>query len=250
MKHLENWRDVWPAYFDGKPLPPLRLRRRHITLHHTLHDGPVPLVLEIFGDHCYHRFMRAPRKGVIVDIGANIGVFTLYWATRSEDTTFQAYEPNPETSRTLRLNLEANGLSGRVKIYDEAVGRESAEAKIWTNVPSLIASVNVAMPPTPEAVSLSVPMIDLNEVVRRAGDTVELLKIDAEGAEADILEGATADTLLKVKQVVLEYHEHLCQSALARSRQVLERAGFRCRVKPDKSNRTSMGLLYATRDSR
>ena len=245
MMHLKNWREVWPSYFAGHRIPPLELRRG-IILHHTQNDGPVPLVLEIFGEKCYRRHIQEPSKGVIIDIGANIGAFTLEWANSSENLIVHAYEPNPETNRTLRLNVQSNNFTERVTVFDEAVGRSCSTFNLWTNVPSLIASGYDINPPTSEAVSISVQMIDLNEVISRAGATVELLKIDAEGAEADILEGATQSNLKKVKQVILEYHDYLCPFALARCRRVLEAAGFHCVIKPDRRQTKSVGLLYAT----
>lgn len=92
--------------------------------------------------------------------------------------------------------------------------------------------------------AIRVRTIDLNEVVKRADRPVALLKIDTEGAEADILDGATAETLARVRQVVLEYHNQLCPDALDRCRRVLSRAGFSCRVHQANADQ---GLLYARR---
>jgi hypothetical protein len=102
-------------------------------------------------------------------------------------------------------------------------------------------------PPATDAVALRVPLIDLNEVVRRAaGGPVSLLKIDTEGAEADTLEGASQSTLKAIKQVILEYHVGLCPEAPARCRKTLEQAGFYCLVRPTNA---SHGLMYAWRSN-
>ena len=67
-------------------------------------------------------------------------------------------------------------------------------------------------------------------VERRIGDgPVALTKIDAEGAEADILDGrASGKTLQRISQFVIEYHDNLCPDALARCQRVLASAGFGC----------------------
>src|SRR5260370_25386181 len=74
-------------------------------------------------------------------------------------------------------------------------------------------------------------MVPLHTVIRRCiGDgPIALVKIDAEGAEAGILEGADAETLKEIRQFVIEYHNSLCPGALERCERVLADAGFRCR---------------------
>ena len=244
MRWFVNWKEIWRPYFSSDPLPTLHLRCG-LRLHHTIADGPVPTVFEVFADKCYSSYFDIPKEGVILDIGANIGVFTLYCTEISDNVFIYAYEPNPKTNETLRRNIVANNLEDRVKIYDEAVGRARSDFRIWTNVPSLIASGYGATAPSHEEGSITVPMVDLNEVVDRVGQSVELLKIDIEGAEADLLEAASLLTLNKIKRVVLEYHEYLGTDALTRCNSVLEASGFVCQVRPNKRDHGKSGLLYA-----
>jgi FkbM family methyltransferase len=179
----------------------------------------------------------------MIDLGANIGAVTLDWARRVGPLRIHAYEPNPSTNRVLRHNIEANGLAGRVMVYAEAVGRGSGELRLWTNVNSMTTTGYSDAPPTQAAVPLSVPLIDLNEVVRRAGGgPVALLKMDTEGAEADTLEGASPATLRAIRQVILEYHSRLCPDVVIRCQKALEQAGFRCHVR---RIHVYHGLIYA-----
>jgi FkbM family methyltransferase len=246
MRWLSNWREVWSAYRVDLPPPPLRFRDG-FTLHHGRLDSPVSMLHEVFGDRHYSRHVRNPSEGVLIDIGANIGAVTLDWASRSGRLHVHAYEPNPQTNDVLRHNVEANGLNDRVTVHPEAVGREPGRLRLWTNVSSVVSTAYGDGPPAPEAVATDVPLVDLNEVVRRAGGRpIELLKIDTEGGEADALEGATPETLGALRQVVLEYHDTLCPDASGRCRRVLERAGFRCLVRPLNANH---GLIYARRDA-
>lgn len=246
VKWFVNWKEIWRPYFSNAPLPTLQLRCG-LSLHHTVADGPVALVLEIFGDECYSQYFDIPREGVVLDIGANIGVFTLYCTKKSGKLFVHAYEPNPKTNVTLRQNIIVNGKKDRVRVYDEAVGRVRSDFKMWTNVPSLIATGYATTALSHEEGSITVPMIDLNEVVDRAGQAIELLKIDVEGAEADLLEGATRSTLSKINRVVLEYHDYLCEGALTRCKSVLEASGFVCHARPNKRDPGRSGLLYARR---
>lgn len=241
---LSNWRAVWEAHRRGRRLPPLRFRSG-LTLHHEPHDSPVGLLREVFGERQYRRHVGVPREGLVIDLGANIGAVTLDLASRAAGLRVHAYEPNPSTNRVLRRNVEANGLAGRVSVHDEAVGRGQGELSLWTNMNSMGATGYSKTAPVPGAVAVRVALVDLNEVVRRAGGgPVALLKIDTEGAEADTLEGATPETLAAVGRAVVEYHEQRCPDALRRCRRVLEAAGFRCRVR---AFNAQQGLIYARR---
>lgn len=184
----------------------------------------------------------------MIDLGANVGAVSLDWATRSRGLRIHAYEPNPATNTVLRYNIENNGLSDRVTIHDEAVGRESGELRLLTNINSMTSTGYGKGPRAPGAVAVRVPLIDLNEVVRRVGTgSISLLKMDTEGAEADTLEGASRASLDAIEQIVLEYHNGICPDAEARCRRVLERASFRCLSRPTTSVN---GLLYAWRPER
>jgi FkbM family methyltransferase len=244
IRWLSNWKDVWSAYRAGLPLPPLQFRYG-FTLHHGTHDSPIALLHEVFGERHYRRHLHSPVEGVMIDLGANIGAVSLDWARRVRPLRIHAYEPNPSTNKVLRQNIEANGLASRVIVYDEAVGRDSGQLRLWTNVNSMTTTGYSDAPPAQSAVQISVPLIDLNEVVRRAGGgPVALLKIDTEGAEADTLEGASPVTLGAIRQVILEYHLRLCPNALIRCKKALEQAGFHCLVRPIHAYH---GLLYAWR---
>ena len=244
IRWLSNWRDVWSSYRVGLSPPPLQFRSG-FTLHHGLQDSPIGLLHEVFGDRQYRRHLTAPVEGVMIDLGANIGAVTLDWAHRSRPLRIHAYEPNPLTNNMLRRNIEVNGLTERVTVFDEAVGRGSGELRLWTNVNSLTATGYGDTPPAPSAEVTCVPLIDLDEVVRRAGGgPVALLKMDTEGAEVDTLEGASPATLRAIRQIILEYHMRASPDAQARCLKALEQAGFRCLVHPLHAYH---GLIYAWR---
>jgi hypothetical protein len=90
----------------------------------------------------------------------------------------------------------------------------------------------------------TVSTVSLDEIIERCEEdgAVGLVKIDAEGAEADILEGAQPRTLRAVRQFVIEYHDLLCDHALARCERLLANAGFHCITRPMEP---ALGLLYA-----
>src|SRR5260370_11211933 len=73
-----------------------------------------------------------------------------------------------------------------------------------------------------------VSTVSLDDVVARCteGEAIRLLKIDTEGAEGEILEGATSSTLSRINQMAVEHHDNLVPQLRKRCCVVLERAGF------------------------
>jgi hypothetical protein len=71
-----------------------------------------------------------------------------------------------------------------------------------------------------------------------------MLKIDTEGAEGDILEGASREMLQATQHAIVEYHDILCPGVSARVQGILSAAGFECRthVHPWEE-----GIIYASR---
>ncbi|MDT8286971.1 MAG: FkbM family methyltransferase [Elusimicrobiales bacterium] len=128
----------------------------------------------------------------VVDAGANIGVFSLY-AFALGAKRIHAFEPVAETRTMLEANLALSGASGAVKVYPMALGSKPGKARILFNekgegsamLERLSAVVN-------EGVSYSgrrvVPVAALDGL--RLG-RVDFVKIDAEGAEREILLGAS-----------------------------------------------------------
>lgn len=222
-RHLSNATDVWRAQKARGLIPPLRFRSG-LTLHHGPGDAPIFLFFEIFANGCYRLPIVPPTGGTVVDIGANIGAFTLDCAARYPQVTIEAYEPNPIAYRVLEQNVRANRLEHRVRIYAEAVGRAPGVLKLWGTSGTVIAT---AYPDAAEAAAAPVecPMVDLATVFGRTDRRVELVKIDVEGPEADILEGGSA-VLRGAEQFVGEYHEWRVPGVLDRCRGVFEASGF------------------------
>jgi len=162
-----------------------------------------------------------------VDIGANIGSVTLDLAWRDQALKVDAYEPNPRTFDTLDRNVRENGLDTRVRTYRDAVTSQDGEIVLWTGDSSVLSSVSASA--GVGGLSVSVPTISLDHAIKRTGSTQVAVKIDAEGAEVEMLESASDAALAAIGEIALEYHESIVPDARARCEAVLTRAGFACR---------------------
>jgi len=133
-----------------------------------------------------------------VDIGANIGWFTVQAADRvGPQGHVTAFEPRPTTGHWLKRSIEDNAFSERAEIYNCAVGPRAGEIHIGysrdTDNPggtwSLLNEKLEARFRTGNAVMIRVPMVALDEVV---GDRrVDVIKIDIEGAEPAAMAGSS-----------------------------------------------------------
>lgn len=245
---FRNWPIVWWYRKRARKLPPLCLRSG-LTLHHRGKDLALLQIAEVLIGECYQRYISEPRSGAIVDIGANIGVATLDWALRLSGVVIHAYEPHPNTYRVLSENIVANKLALRVTAYREAVGRFDGTVALRSGDASVNSTAYGAGWAGDANEELAAPMVSFDEVVARCGEpAVELVKIDAEGAEADILEGAAAVALARVRRIVLEYHDSFVPGTLARCERVLIDAGFHRLVRSDPW-RDGLGIMYAARDA-
>lgn len=133
-----------------------------------------------------------PPGGVFVDVGANIGFFTLAAAARvGRAGRVVALEPHPALAVVLRQNLAMNGLRD-VAVLEVAASDRDGTAVLAgfrddggnTGVSSIL------RPADPDAPSFPVRCAPLDAVLDGAGiDVVDLVKVDVEGAEALVLRG-------------------------------------------------------------
>lgn len=217
-RQLVNWREAWRAYSSESRMPPLRFRNG-LVFHHGPRDSAGFLFFEIFANGCYRRGLPAALAGDVVDIGANIGAFTLDAATRYAAATVHAYEPDPETCAVLRQNVDANGLSSRVRIWNEAVAGAPGVLRLWRGDGSVVASAH--LPAAIRGEPCDVPAVTLQDVLGRTTGRIAVLKMDCEGAEAEILEAA-GSALDAVQFVVAEFHRVLVPGVVPRIRRALE----------------------------
>jgi hypothetical protein len=96
-----DWLEVWSYRKHGGdkgPLPPLGLRNG-VLLKHGEFENPVGLLKEVFLDRWYECGAKPPADATMVDIGANIGAVSLYWAAVSPSLRIHAYALDSVPSR-------------------------------------------------------------------------------------------------------------------------------------------------------
>jgi FkbM family methyltransferase len=173
----------------------------------------------------------ARHGGRMIDIGANVGYFTLLWAAANPDNEVVALEPSPLVAPYLERNVRANGFAGRVEIRQCAASSTGGTARFSTLCDEATGWGRLAGHQD-EAAVLDVPTERLDSIVG-ADERISFVKIDVEGAEASVLEGASA--LLTSKRIENVYVEINRPGARAlkhpetHALELLRAAGYRLR---------------------
>lgn len=154
--------------------------------------------------------MRAvlPAGGTAIDIGANAGWHTLLMAQRvGARGQVLAVEPNPSVREHLRRNIAVNRLE-----QIEIVGAALAEAKGTLNFfapdaddpASASGHVVADAVASPDAVRVEASTLDILAAERKL-DRLDLVKIDAEGFEWPILQGAQTSIARFRPYIIFEF---------------------------------------------
>lgn len=136
----------------------------------------------------------------VIDIGAHFGYYTIKLGTKIGGSgKLLAFEPNPEVNAVCLENIKINALSGHVRLHNHALGDASATATL-TRSHSNMASANLIGEQDADF-SVEVEVKRLDDVVE-PDFTADLIKLDAEGYEKRILDGA-ADLLRRSPEAAI-----------------------------------------------
>lgn len=152
-------------------------------------------------------FNLLPRDGVFVDVGAHVGT----WAVRAakfRQATVYAYEPTRTTRNILTANLALNDLLDKVHVKTSIAWNTEGEVFAMVADPSQVeghAMVNTEPSWGDEAVQTTRLDLDL------MGAEVDVVKIDVEGAEAQVVEGMEGlmASSHRPRGVIVEMHHRL-----------------------------------------
>jgi len=138
----------------------------------------------------------------IVDVGAHIGAASLFFAKKFPEAKIYSIEPFPKNFIALSNNIKLNGLEKQIKAFNIAIAKKEGSAKLYLNKEndgchSLIKELN------PESEGLKVETSDFDGFLAENDiKSIDLLKMDCEGAEMDILR--STKKLSSIKSIVME----------------------------------------------
>ena len=179
----------WPEFLSNY------LGLTHRTAVYTFRDGMDIFFRKDYGD------LRD--NAVVIDIGANIGVYAIFAAAKSKNARVFAFEPAPQEFRALTENVQINHLEKKIIASPLAITGKNETKKLflnggphnsfydhWENVPS--AQVQCA---------------SLESVFKKDGiSRCDMLKMDCEGSEFEILQSTPQAIFEKISAIRMEYH--------------------------------------------
>ena len=241
---------------------------------------------EIFEDESYLRHgIELPDGATVIDIGANIGLFSLFVVSRCKAPAIFAFEPSPRVFDLLQANCAAYGDPARVRAFNCGVANEKSSAQFTFYEHSSVFSSfhpdegedraaveavvrNVLQHELPgtaalhdsdigeltaarmHSESIECPLTSLSDIIRENRiERIHLLKIDAEKSELGILRGIEEAHWPLIEQIVIEVHDRTRTAVQAIGEQ-LEQRGFHCAVVEEKLlEQSGLFNVYATRHS-
>jgi FkbM family methyltransferase len=136
--------------------------------------------------------------GTAVDVGANQGFFAFAFSRIADRV--EAFEPNPDYARFARRMLR-----GRARVHEVALSNACGTADFFIPVSNkkvvmhLAGNLKAPSPQHPDALRLKVEMRTLDSYAFR---DVRIVKVDVEGCETEVLEGAR-QTILRDRPVLI-----------------------------------------------
>lgn len=174
-----------------------------------------------------HLMARVREGDVVADVGAHVGVYTVALARRvGPRGRVVAFEPDAANFRQLESHVRLNDVGDRVSLIQAAVAKHAGTVLVSGDGTS-----EVRVDRTPNETSRSVPAVAIDS--HFTAERIDILKIDVEGYELEVLEGAVAclaDCRRGPRLIYVEVHPYAWHSVPDTSRallDLLERAGYR-----------------------
>lgn len=125
----------------------------------------------------------------VVDIGANIGLYSMAAAARG--ASVHAFEPVPATVARLRRSLSLNpDLTSRVTVHAEGLSSDPGTLTLHTqSLQDYSGHASAHRSAEDQGDAIDVPISTLDEELQEIARPVRLVKIDVEGHESAVLEG-------------------------------------------------------------
>jgi FkbM family methyltransferase len=198
---IENWREVLPRAAVGETVSEIRLRNG-FKIVAPAENNLWPIFSDIWYHAAYTKYCAIPKNGLVVDVGANVGVFSLFasrvaalvYALEPASSNFSRLISNISKAQNIvPLNLACAAQDGRMTL---ALGVDAVTCSLKT-IPL------AGRKETVEVVSLSTLFERYN--IRHC----DFLKLDCEGSEFDIILQSDPSVFEQVNCIVMEYHDHL-----------------------------------------
>jgi len=179
------------------------------------------VINEIFNETVYGE----KPTGIVFDIGANIGAYTLY-ATPTAKHIF-SFEPESSNYDCLEKNISLNNFKN-INIFKKAIGDKKRNALLYKGRNNKGMSSTAVMT---SCITEQVEMISLEDAMVLCNvDHIDTLKIDIEGGEYQLIENVPDYLFDRIGSIEMEFHR-VSGNSLNSLIYRLEQKGYELKIK-------------------
>ncbi len=206
MLHFRNGRSLVERMRAAQPCDEVVLwDGTHIT-HPPERGGLLEAIVELWLERVYSVGFYRPADGdVIVDVGANVGIFAIQMARQNGRCRLIALEPFAENFKYLQSNV-ARACPKTVTCCELALGAAFSKGRMQA-VGSRSLDHVLRMDGSATGGISVIPLAGLFELA--VAQEIDFLKIDIEGSEHDVFAAATPELLGRFKRIAMEYHDQI-----------------------------------------
>jgi FkbM family methyltransferase len=203
--------------------------------------GLLEALVELWLEHVYtNEFYRPANADVIVDAGANVGLFAIQMARENRHCRVIALEPFAENFRYLKANV-ARACPDTVTCCEVALGGRFSKGEMQAVGSRSLDHILRVNPNNANGFPV-VPLSGLFDLAR--AQEIDFLKVDIEGSERDVFAAASPEVVGRFKRIAMEYHDQIVPGTLELLRGVLS-STHGITVRPSKME--GCGILLARR---
>jgi len=142
-----------------------------------------------YEEMAFLRHFMQKSNGIFLDIGANIGSYTVLALGASSDNYAISIEPSAETVSLMQNNISINHMEQRCEIHNVGAGAAAGSANFINNQDTVNRVLtNAECIKSQEDSVITIPIMTVDEIIQSRD--VQVMKIDVEGLEYDVLVGA------------------------------------------------------------
>jgi len=215
---------------------------------HITNAGDLHIINEIFVEKCYKFRLPGTNHVNVIDIGMNVGLASLYFASLPHVTKVFGFEPFKSISELASLNFSLNtDLSSKIFVKNYGLGDqetvlEASYNEINPGISRSIGQSNImSSNENHELLTIKEADSEINNILKEYVEDDFIIKIDTEGAEYDIMKSLFRTKLNeRIKGFMIEWHDHGSEQL----EELLLKENFKLFSFSLKKNR---GLVYAFR---
>jgi FkbM family methyltransferase len=164
---------------------------------------------ECFFDESYTRNLPSSIQNslnVVIDIGANVGYFSLSMFSFNPKARVFSFEPMKRNFQLLEEYRRANN-NFQLTAFNQGVGKEMGTLTLYHDASDEFTTSATLFSDSDQPDKQEVPVVTLKYILEEQNiDGVDLLKVDCEGAEYDILYNTSFEDFEKIRSIAIETH--------------------------------------------